>query len=58
MVIIGSDKKVGSIVGDLEVIDVGNSPTLCGEGVVAWFIRLRVQPPIRLAFWGVLAQET
>jgi hypothetical protein len=37
---------------------VGNSPTLCGEGVVAWFIRLRVQTPIRLAFWGVLAQET
>jgi hypothetical protein len=31
---------------------VGNSPTLCGEGVVAWFIRLRVQLPIRLAFWG------
>jgi hypothetical protein len=23
---------------------VGNSPTLCGEGVKAWFIRLRVQP--------------
>jgi hypothetical protein len=25
---------------------VGNSPTLCGEGVKAWFIRLRVQPLI------------
>jgi hypothetical protein len=25
---------------------VGNSPTLCGEGVEAWFIRLRVQPLI------------
>jgi hypothetical protein len=23
---------------------VGNSPTLCGDGVKAWFIRLRVQP--------------
>jgi hypothetical protein len=23
---------------------VGNSPTLCGESVIAWFIRLRVQP--------------
>jgi hypothetical protein len=23
---------------------VGNSPTLCGEGVIAWFIWLRVQP--------------
>jgi trehalose 6-phosphate synthase/phosphatase len=31
---------------------VGNSPTLCGEGKKAWFIRLRVQPPDRLAFWG------
>ena len=25
---------------------VGNSLTLCGEGVKAWFIRLRVQPLI------------
>jgi hypothetical protein len=40
------------------VVVVGNSPTLCGESVIAWFIRLRVQPPDRLAFWGVLAQET
>jgi hypothetical protein len=23
---------------------VGNSPTLCGESVIAWFIWLRVQP--------------
>jgi hypothetical protein len=25
---------------------VGNSPTLCGENVIAWFKRLRVQPLI------------
>jgi hypothetical protein len=31
---------------------VGNSPTLSGESENAWFIRLRVQPPDRLAFWG------
>jgi hypothetical protein len=31
---------------------VGNSPTLSGESGKAWFIWLRVQPPIRLAFWG------
>jgi hypothetical protein len=31
---------------------VGNSPTLCGDGEIAWFIWLRVQPPNRLAFWG------
>jgi hypothetical protein len=35
-----------------EAYCVGNSPTLCGESVIAWFIRLRVQPPDRLAFWG------
>jgi hypothetical protein len=23
---------------------VGNSPTLCGDGEIAWFIWLRVQP--------------
>jgi hypothetical protein len=37
---------------------VGNSPTLSGENGIAWFIRLRVQPPDRLVFRGVLAQET
>jgi hypothetical protein len=31
---------------------VGNSPTLSGESGKAWFIWLRVQPPIRLAFLG------
>jgi hypothetical protein len=31
---------------------VGNSTTLCGDGEIAWFIWLTVQPPIRLAFWG------
>jgi hypothetical protein len=31
---------------------VGNSTTLCGESVIAWFIRLRAQPSDRLAFWG------
>jgi hypothetical protein len=31
---------------------VRNSPTLSGESGKAWFIWLRVQPPIRLAFWG------
>jgi hypothetical protein len=29
---------------------VGNSTTLSGESGKAWFIWLRVQPPIRLAF--------
>jgi hypothetical protein len=31
---------------------VRNSPTLSGESGITWFIRLRVQPPDRLAFWG------
>jgi hypothetical protein len=37
---------------NLFVSTVGNSPTLSGESGIAWFIRLRVQPPDRLAFWG------
>jgi hypothetical protein len=31
------------------VRSVGNSPTLCGDGGISWFIWLRVQPPNRLA---------
>jgi hypothetical protein len=40
------------MLGHNDLITVGNSPTLCGNGEITWFIWLRVQPPNRLAFWG------
>jgi hypothetical protein len=38
------DSRLSTLVTMCEREIVGNSPTLCGEGVKAWFIRLRVQP--------------
>jgi hypothetical protein len=57
------DNNYSQLLADVSVIVtrhvyVGNSPTLSGESGKAWFIWLRVQPPNRLAFGGVLAQET